>query len=105
MTASASEVFIAALTHHGAAVTVGRPTFGKGLVQETFPASDGGIFIITTGELLAPDNKSFNNKGLPPRLPLRDSGRDQDYYDRTKEAFTVIAKIMTGRATGHSQSP
>jgi len=103
MTASASEVFIAALTHHGAAITVGRPTFGKGLVQETFPAPDGGLFIITTGELFAPDNKSFNNKGLPPRLPLRDSGRDKDYYARTKEAFAVIAKIMTERATGRSQ--
>ncbi len=87
MTASASEVFIAALTHHGAATTLGRRTFGKGLVQETFPAPGGGLFIITTGELLAPDGLSFNKTGLPPRLPIRS---DAEYYPRTAEAFRYL---------------
>ena len=97
MTASASEVFIAALTHYGFAVTIGAPTFGKGMVQGTFPAPDGGIFIITTGELLTPDGTSFNNRGLPPRIHLRDSYREKDYFARTKEAFAAFSELATGR--------
>ena len=97
MTASASELFIAALTHHGVAVTIGRRTFGKGLVQGQFPASGGGLYIITTGELLTPDGISFNNQGLPPRLLIRNSARDGDYFIRTAEAFTVYSEIMADR--------
>jgi carboxyl-terminal processing protease len=91
MTASASELLIAALIDHGAAVTVGRRSFGKGLVQERFPAPGGGLYIITTGELLPPGGQSFNQRGLEPRLLIRtDSDNDSGYYTRTTEAFESL---------------
>lgn len=66
MTASASELFIAALTDNGRAINIGRQSFGKGLVQEVFPVSNGGFFIITTGEIIPPSGHSFNSRGIPP---------------------------------------
>jgi carboxyl-terminal processing protease len=89
LSASASEIFIAALTHNGAAVSIGRRTFGKGLMQEQFPALDGGLFIITTSELRPPDGLPFHGQGLAPYYSLRsNTSSDADYEARTKDVFS-----------------
>lgn len=90
MTASASELFIMALIDKGKAVNVGRRTFGKGRVQEVFSASDGGVFIITTGEIIPPDGRSFDGQGIEPRLLIRDSDDESDFMRRTEEAFSSL---------------
>lgn len=54
-TASAAEVFVASLHDNGRTVaTVGTKTYGKGLIQHTFPLPDGGGLRLTVAEYLTP---------------------------------------------------
>jgi len=54
-TASAAEVFASSLHDNGRTVaTVGTKTYGKGLIQHTFPLQDGGGLRLTVAEYLTP---------------------------------------------------
>ena len=54
-TASSAEVFASALHDNGRTVAlIGSRTFGKGLVQHTFPLPDGGGLRMTVAEYLTP---------------------------------------------------
>jgi C-terminal processing protease CtpA/Prc len=54
-TASSAEFFTAALHDNGRTVAVvGTKSFGKGLIQHTFPMPDGGGLKLTVGEFLRP---------------------------------------------------
>ena len=54
-TASSAEVFASALHDNGRAVAlVGTKTYGKGLIQHTFPMPDGGGLRLTVAEYLTP---------------------------------------------------
>jgi len=88
-TASAAEVFCAALSQHERGKTVGERSFGKGVTQRVIPAGDGGLFVITNGELLPPNGKSFNHTGLEPDLPVvrQSASAHQDFLRRTHEAL------------------
>jgi carboxyl-terminal processing protease len=66
VTASAAEVFIAALTQNARAVSIGRKTFGKGTRQDVIELSDGSALILTTGYLLTPKGTRFDGVGLFP---------------------------------------
>jgi C-terminal processing protease CtpA/Prc len=63
-TASSAEVFAAALHDNGRVVaTVGTKTFGKGLIQHTFPLPDGGGLRLTVAEYLTPALKHVTKIG------------------------------------------
>ena len=67
LTASAAELFIAALSAAGRAHTEGTVSAGKALVQEVFKLSNGDMFKLTTKELLFPGrNASWQGRGLLP---------------------------------------
>jgi carboxyl-terminal processing protease len=53
-TASASELVAGALQDHDRALIVGRPTFGKSLLMQGFPLSDGSIIMMTIGHIKTP---------------------------------------------------
>ena len=63
-TASASEVFAAALQENGAARVLGEQTFGKGLVQTIAKVSDGGAVVCTTARYVTPKGKDINGVGV-----------------------------------------
>ena len=53
--ASSAEVFASALHDNGRTVAlIGTKTFGKGLIQHTFPMPDGGGLRLTVAEYLTP---------------------------------------------------
>lgn len=56
-TASASEIVAGALQDHKRAVVIGRPSFGKGLVQGQFPLSNGGALKLTIAKFYTPSGK------------------------------------------------
>jgi len=86
-TASAAEVFIAALTQNKRAVSIGNKTFGKGIVQDVIELSDGSALYLTTGRLQTPDGTFYHNKGLVPTYPLEMPAKSEDY----------LAKVMALR--------
>jgi carboxyl-terminal processing protease len=69
-TASAAEVFIAALSQNQRAVAIGMTTFGKGIFQDTIALSDGSALHLTTGYLHTPDGTQYHQQGLKPTYPL-----------------------------------
>ena len=88
-TASAAEVFCAALAQSGKAVTLGQRSFGKGLTQRVLATPDGGLLGITAGELILPDGSRYHGKGLEPALFVtrNTNSSDTDFLRRTYEAF------------------
>jgi len=71
-TASAAEVFIAALVQNKRAKSIGSITYGKGTQQSLISLSDHSLIIITTAYLLPPNQKMFHEKGLLPTYELSD---------------------------------
>ena len=64
--ASAAEVFAAALQDNGRAKVVGETSFGKGLVQTIARVSDGGAVVCTTARYLTPRGRDINGRGVVP---------------------------------------
>jgi len=88
-TASAAEVFCAALSQYKRGKTVGERSFGKGVTQRVIPAGDGGLFVITNAELLPPNGKSFDRIGMEPDLPIvrQSASAHQEFLRRSHEAL------------------
>ncbi|MFL5540297.1 MAG: S41 family peptidase, partial [Longimicrobiaceae bacterium] len=53
-TASASEIVAGALQDHDRALIVGRPTFGKSLLMQGFPMTDGSAIVLVIGHVSTP---------------------------------------------------
>jgi carboxyl-terminal processing protease len=66
--ASASEVFAAALKKWEAATIIGEKSFGKGTVQETWPLSNGGEMKLSTHKWLTLDREWIHHKGITPHI-------------------------------------
>jgi carboxyl-terminal processing protease len=58
--ASASEIVAGALQDHDRALVVGARSYGKGLVQQTFPLEGGYLFKVTTGKWFTPSGRSIH---------------------------------------------
>lgn len=69
-TASAAEVFIAALTQNGRAHSIGTRSYGKGVAQKFYVLSGGDALLLTYGKIITPNQKSYDQKGLVPDYPL-----------------------------------
>jgi carboxyl-terminal processing protease len=73
--ASASEIVTGALRDRGRATVVGTRTFGKGLVQEVQPLSNGGILDITVANYYLPSGRTIGRDGLLPQVRAADDPR------------------------------
>ena len=66
---SAAEFFPAALEEYDWAITVGKPTVGKGHFQQTFRLPDGSAVAISTGKYYTPKGVSLSEAGgLTPNV-------------------------------------
>jgi carboxyl-terminal processing protease len=70
--ASASEIVTGALRDSGRATVVGTNTFGKGLVQEVEPLSNGGYLDLTVANYYLPGGKTIGKAGLAPEIKAKD---------------------------------
>ncbi len=66
-TASSSEILAGALQDHDRAVVLGQNSFGKGLVQTTFPLSSGDVLKITTARYYTPSGRNIQRINYTPR--------------------------------------
>jgi carboxyl-terminal processing protease len=67
-TASASEIVAGAIQHHKMGILVGRPSFGKGVIQTTFRLKDGSAIILTTAEYFISEGIKIHEIGLLPDI-------------------------------------
>jgi carboxyl-terminal processing protease len=66
--ASASEIVAGALKDREAGVLVGNTTFGKGVVQDVIPLTNGGALTLTVAEYLTAGGHSIHKKGIRPHV-------------------------------------
>lgn len=89
--ASASEIFAAAIQDYGRGVVIGEPTFGKGTVQslldlDDYAASDRasmGQLKITMAQFFRVNGGSTQNKGVEPDIRFPSAGDPQEYGERS----------------------
>jgi carboxyl-terminal processing protease len=77
--ASASEIFAAAIQEHGRGVIVGRRSYGKGTVQTQFPLKIGGASLrITTARFYGPSGRAIAGAGVRPDVMVAAAQREAD---------------------------
>jgi carboxyl-terminal processing protease len=79
-TASAAEIFIAALTDNDRGISVGTTTAGKGTRQDIIKLQDGAALILTTGTLLTPRGIRFDGSGLKPMHEVEGNAADENAF-------------------------
>ncbi|MBO6115907.1 MAG: PDZ domain-containing protein [Ruminococcus sp.] len=80
-TASAAELFAAALKDSGKAVIVGSQTYGKGVMQVTNEMDDGGAVVLTVAEYKTTKSECYNGVGITPDVQVENEveGIDSQY--------------------------
>jgi carboxyl-terminal processing protease len=89
--ASASEIVAGALQDYGRATLVGETTFGKGLVQQIEPLSNGGAVKVTIEVYLTPKGRDINKMGIVPDVVAPDDPATEDVDETLEKTLDLIA--------------
>jgi carboxyl-terminal processing protease len=90
--ASASEIVAGALRDRKRATLVGTNTFGKGLVQEVEPLSNGGYLDLTVANYYLPSGRTIGERGLKPQVRAKDNPETE-----RDEALPVALDALIGQ--------
>jgi carboxyl-terminal processing protease len=97
--ASASEIFAAAIQENGRGVIVGRQSYGKGTVQTHFPLqSASGELKLTTAKFFSPTGREMAGVGVTPdyTVPVAPGAMEVD-ETRDPDLIAAVRVIQTGR--------
>ncbi|MFM8205120.1 MAG: S41 family peptidase [Actinomycetales bacterium] len=85
-TASAAEMFAAAMQDRNRGVVIGERTYGKGSVQDFVELKDGSKLEITVALYLTPSGRSIEGVGVTPDLVVKES-------DLTVKALQILGGL------------
>jgi len=90
--ASASEILAGALRYHRGIKLVGKPSFGKGSIQEAVELEGGSMIKVTVAKWLTPDKTSISEVGLHPDIEIEITEEDyeKDRDPQLEEAIKVL---------------
>jgi len=74
--ASATEIFAAAIQDNNLGTIIGTKTFGKGVMQEVQPLAIGGALKITIEEFKTPNGNKIHEVGIMPDIEVENSEED-----------------------------
>ncbi len=111
-TASAAEIVAGAIQDDRAGTLIGARSFGKGLVQETFPLPDGGAIKLTTAVYRTPAGRDIEKVGIAPDVVVAEPpgshpgepGRDPQ-LDRALAILAVPAPSSAATAVPAATGP
>lgn len=85
--ASAAEVFTAAMKEHRRAWVIGEKSYGKGVVQKLFPLSNGAALQMTVSHYYTPSGKMIEGIGIQPDqlYPLQHDMKEETYLEHVAE--------------------
>ncbi len=96
MTASAAELFTAALRDYELAETVGETTFGKGTMQTIRPLGDGTALKLSYAYYNPPLNVSYDGVGIAPDYEVAlDEKWETRYYKMPKDEDVQLQKAVS----------
>ncbi|MFW6206117.1 MAG: S41 family peptidase, partial [Gemmatimonadota bacterium] len=93
-TASAAELVAGAFQDHDRALVAGRPTFGKALLMQPFPLTDGSIMVLVIGKVHTPCGRTVQRE-------YRDLST-QEYYRATAEERSRAQREACTTASGRT---
>ena len=85
--ASASEIFAGAVQDFKAGTIVGEKSYGKGVVQNTFPFNDGSALKLTVKKYFTPNGRNINGKGITPDVKVENDAKTDKQFD---EALKIL---------------
>ncbi len=102
-TASAGELFTSALRDYNdmgilKATIVGKTTYGKGVMQSTFPFLDGSSITLTVAHYNPPSGENYEGIGIVPDVAV------DDLEGNTDEQLLRALEILTTPTSGGSNS-
>jgi len=89
-TASASELLAGALRDNENVLLIGKNSFGKGVVQVTYPLPDRSVIKLTVEKYFTPNGHDINNIGLKPDYEV-ELKTDED------EQYKMAAEVINNR--------
>lgn len=88
-TASASEILASAIQDSKSGTLIGTKTFGKAVIQNTYPLSNGSVFKLTTGQYVTRNGKEINHIGLTPDVEVENNTDKIDTSNYTPFDYTT----------------
>lgn len=92
--ASASEIFTAALQDYDKATIMGTTTFGKGIVQVILPLDDGSAVKVTQSQYYTPNGVCIHGEGVTPDIEVEYDASSEN--DNQLDAALEQMKTMLG---------
>ena len=94
--ASASEILAGALKDYDRAEIIGETSFGKGIVQNVFPFSDGSGMSMTVSKYYTPNGTSIHGVGVKPDIEVEIPEEYKDAYasDIPRDKDTQLNKAI-----------
>lgn len=95
--ASASELLAGALQDHDRALVVGRPTFGKALLMQALPLTDGSLMMLVIGHVRTPCGRIVQRqyRGVRYADYVRDAAFERDTAGRPS-CRTKAGRVLYG---------
>lgn len=96
--ASASEIFAAAIQDNERGIVVGRHSYGKGTVQTHFPLQTvGGNLKLTTAKFYSPNGRVMAGAGVEPDVPVELPSDSESSISVDVDIDAAIAVAKTNR--------
>jgi len=92
--ASATEVFAAAVQDYKVGTIIGTKTYGKGVVQSLRPLGDGTYIKLTTSEYFSPNGNKINGIGVIPDIEVQLPDDVKSPYNIPKEKDTQLQRAI-----------
>lgn len=96
--ASASEIFAAAVQDYDRGQIVGTQSYGKGVVQKLYDLMDGSCVKLTSAEYFTPEGRKINGKGVTPDVEV-----EYEYDPNHPEADHQLEKAIETLKTEYGQ--
>ena len=87
-TASAAEIFAGCVQDYGIGTLIGTVTFGKGVVQNTYPLSDGSVVKLTALRYFTPNGNNIHGVGITPDIEVENTETEDLQYLKAVEVLT-----------------